>query len=43
MAINGPIITIRKFPSEKMTMEKLIELGAIDRDIADKLKMFVEF
>ena len=42
VAINGPIITIRKFPSEKMTMEKLIELGAIDRDIADKLKMFVE-
>ena len=29
IALNGPIVTIRKFPEKPMDMEKLIELGAL--------------
>lgn len=30
IALNGPIVTIRKFPEKPMDMEKLIELGALE-------------
>ena len=32
IALNGPILTIRRFPNEPITMEKLIQLGAISRE-----------
>ena len=38
IALNGPVITIRKFPKEVMTMEKLEELGSIEADAAGFLK-----
>lgn len=41
VAINGPILTIRKFP-EPITMERLIELKSISREAADFLKKAVE-
>lgn len=37
IAINGPIVTIRKFPSKKITMEKLLLWEAIDRPVAEFL------
>ena len=42
VALNGPIVTIRKFSKEPFTMEKLIKLGAITQDAADFLRIMVE-
>ena len=41
MAVNGPIITIRRFPKEPITMERLIELGSVSKEVADFLKQLV--
>ena len=38
VAINGPILTIHRFPERTMTMEKLIRMGALD----DKVAVFLE-
>lgn len=32
IALNGPILTIRRFPNEPITMERLIQLGAISTE-----------
>jgi pilus assembly protein CpaF len=32
VALDGPAVTIRKFPKERITMEKLLELGSIDEE-----------
>ena len=42
IALNGPIVTIRKFPEKPMTVEKLIEYGSINREVAEFLKKLVE-
>jgi len=42
VALNGPIITIRRFPNEPIHMEKLITLGAITEEAALFLKGLVE-
>lgn len=42
IALNGPIITIRKFPQNKMTIDKLIEYGALTEEAADFLKILVK-
>ena len=42
VALDGPSMTIRKFPKEKMTMERLIELGALDEETAGFLKLLVK-
>lgn len=41
IAIEGPIITIRKFPKESMTMEDLIQMGAITEEAKEFLKKLV--
>ncbi len=41
IALNGPVMTIRKFPSTPVTMEKLIELGSISQEAADFVKYVV--
>ncbi|MBQ7796809.1 MAG: CpaF family protein [Lachnospiraceae bacterium] len=38
VAINGPILTIRKFP-EPMTMERLLRYGSISEEAAEVLKV----
>ena len=38
VALDGPILTIRKFP-EPITMEKLLEYGSISEEAADVLKV----
>ena len=40
VAIDGPVLTIRKFP-EPITMERLIALGSITKEAADFLKKAV--
>ena len=41
VALNGPVITIRKFPKTRITLEKLLELDALNRETADFLIMLV--
>ena len=41
-ALNGPVITIRKFPSEVMTLDKLIEYEALDEKTAELLKLLIK-
>lgn len=41
VAIDGPIITIRKFPNQPMTMDRLLELGALAEEEADFLRQLV--
>ena len=38
IAPEGPIVTIRRFPKEPITMQKLIEYGSINGEVADFLK-----
>ena len=38
VAVNGPIMTIRKFPSEAVTMKDLIRMGSVTEEAADFLK-----
>mgnify|MGYP003242138879 CR=1 FL=1 len=41
VALNGPIVTIRKFPKEAVTMEQLILWGSLTKEAADFLKILV--
>lgn len=38
VAVNGPIITIRRFPEEPITMKKLLELESLSEEEAEFLK-----
>ena len=42
VAVNGPIMTIRKFPSEAITMEQLIRMGSLTREAAEFMRQLVE-
>lgn len=42
IALNGPIVTIRKFPDTPMTVKQLIKFGSITREIADILEALVQ-
>lgn len=42
IAIDGSCISIRKFPKEPMTMERMLELNSIDEEVVALLKKFVE-
>ncbi len=41
VALNGPIVTIRRFPDEPITMEKLISFGSLPREVCDWLHKLV--
>ena len=41
IAINGPILKIRKFPTQDLTMEKYIRIGTITREASEFLKKLV--
>ena len=41
VALNGPILTIRKFREREIEMEDLIELGSISQECADDLRALV--
>ena len=42
VALNGPILTIRRFPDKPITMEKLIALGSLPRQCAEFLAALVK-
>lgn len=42
VALNGPIMTIRKFPDRPMTMEMLTEAGSISAEAAEDLACLVQ-
>lgn len=41
IALNGPIMTIRKFPDKPMTIERLINFGSLNDDTAKVLETMV--
>ena len=41
IALNGPIVTIRRFPKEAMTVDKLIAYGSITPEVAQILQILV--
>ena len=41
ISLKGPIVTIRKFSKEPMTIEKLIDYGSITKEIAEVLEILV--
>lgn len=41
IAIEGPVLTIRKFSRSKMTMNRLISLGAVTEECSELLKLLV--
>lgn len=42
IALNGPIVTIRRFPDRPITMERLVEIASISEEAAVFLKKLVE-
>jgi pilus assembly protein CpaF len=42
IAIDGSVLTIRKFPENPYTMDQIIHMGAISREAADLLKALVQ-
>ena len=42
IALNGPVITIRKFPKEAMTMDQLLRMDAISKEAAVFLEKLVK-
>lgn len=42
VALDGAVMTIRKFPKEFFTMDKLIQIGSITKEAAEFLKRLVE-
>ena len=38
VAVDGPMLTIRRFPNEPVTMDRLVEWGSISADAAEMLK-----
>lgn len=41
VALNGPVVTIRRFPTEQITMQDLVRMGAVSDEAAGFLKMLV--
>lgn len=42
IALNGPILTIRKFPEKPMTIRDLINLGTVTEEVAEVLERMVK-
>ena len=42
VALNGPILTIRKFPENRITMDDLLSFGTITAEAAEFLRVLVE-
>ena len=41
VALNGPIVTIRRFPDKPITMEDLVSYGSVTKEVCDWLGMLV--
>lgn len=42
ISLGGPIITIRRFPKQRITMDKLIAMGSLDAGVAAALQILVQ-
>lgn len=42
VAIDGPVVTIRRFPDKPVSMENMIHWGSISKEAADELRRFVK-
>ncbi len=42
VALNGPVMTIRKFPASPLTMDQLVDMGSLTREAADALRGLVK-
>ena len=42
IALEGPVMTIRRFPEEPINMEKLIQIGSLPREAAGWLQILVQ-
>lgn len=42
IALNGPIVTIRRFPDKPITMERLVEIGSLTSEAAEFLQRLVQ-
>lgn len=42
VSLDGPVLTIRRFPKDPITMEKLIEMDSLSRDAAQFLEKLVQ-
>ncbi|SHO53867.1 CpaF family protein [Anaerocolumna xylanovorans] len=42
ISLEGPVITIRKFPEKPITVEQLIQIGSVTRETAEFLKKLVQ-
>lgn len=42
VALNGPILTIRRFPETAITMEQLITMGSVSGEVSEFLKKLVK-
>jgi pilus assembly protein CpaF len=42
IAIDGPVLTIRKFPDKPMSIERLLSYGSLDESIAGLLKTLIK-
>lgn len=42
VALNGPVVTIRKFPKEQITLKRLVEMNAMSSEVSEVLKKLVE-
>ncbi|MDO4333364.1 MAG: CpaF family protein [Eubacteriales bacterium] len=41
VALNGPVLTVRRFPKEGMTMDRLVSLGSLDEECRQFLELLV--
>lgn len=42
VSLEGPVVTIRKFPEKPMTMKKLVQIGSLSEEAAQFLEKIVE-
>ena len=42
VALDGPVLTIRKFKREKLSMSELVSLGSVTQECSDYLRILVE-
>ena len=42
IALNGPIVTIRRFPDNPITMDRLVDMGSVTKEAAEFLQKLVK-
>lgn len=42
VSLGGPVITIRRFPKQRIDMEALIVMGSVDAGVASVLRILVQ-